>query len=74
MLKSAKKIYNIGELILVIGSALYLVDLLTKERFGLTLPISIIYAVAVVLIVIGWVGTRDERREEKAKLKAEKRA
>lgn len=74
MLKSAKKIYEIGQWIMVIGSAVYLFEMLTQERYNLILPISIIYIISVIMLVIGWFGTKDERREEKARLKAEKQA
>ena len=72
MMNNAKKIYNIGEWIMVLGSLIYLIELLTQEQFNLTLPISIIYIISVVMIVIGFIGTKDERKAEKARLKAEK--
>lgn len=74
MLKNAKKIYTFGQLVMVLGSAIYLFELITQERYGLTMPIAIIYTVSVVMMLIGWIGTKDERKEEKARLKAEKQA
>ena len=72
MMNNAKKIYNIGEWIMVLGSLIYLIELLTQEQFNLTLPISIIYIISVVMIVIGFIGTKDERKAEKARIKADK--
>lgn len=71
-MKNAKRIDDIGSLILVLGSALYAYELLCMDVGNLTLPISIIYIVALVLKLIGWVGTRDERRAAKAAAKAGK--
>lgn len=73
-MKNAKKIYNIGQLILVLGSILYVVELLTMETTAFTLAITAVYAVALVLMLIGWIGTRDERRAAKEAARAEKEA
>ncbi len=73
-MKNAKKIYGVGQLVLVLGSILYLVELLYYESWAFTLSICGVYAVALVLLLIGWVGTREERREKKAREQAEKAA
>lgn len=73
-MKNAKKIFNIGQLILVLGSILYVVELLTHESWGFTMGITAVYVVSLVLILIGWIGTRDERRAAREAAKAEKEA
>lgn len=73
-MKNAKKIYNIGEVLLVLGSALYLAELMSMGKLALTLPISCIYVVALVLMLIGRIGTREERKAAKAAARAEKKA
>ena len=80
-MKNAKKIYDIGQWILIIGSLLYVVELVTLESKAMTLAITLIYLVSLVLILIGWLGTAEERKAEKerkkqeaAAKKAEKRA
>lgn len=73
-MKNAKKIYAIGQLLLVLGSALYIVELLAYESWTMTLCICGVYAVALILMLLGWFGTRDERRARKAAEKAEKEA
>ena len=80
-MKNAKRIYDIGQWILILGSLLYVVELLTLESKALTLAITVIYLVSLVLILIGWLGTSEERKAEKerkkqeaAAKKAEKRA
>ena len=73
-MKNAKQIGGIGQVLLVLGSALYLVELLWQAAPSFTLPICCIYAVALVLLFIGWIGTRDERRAAKAAEKAKKEA
>lgn len=72
-MKNAKKIYNIGQVILVIGSLMYIAELLSQGAVTLTLPISCVYAVSLVLLLIGWIGTREERKAAKAAKKAEKK-
>jgi len=69
-MKNAKMIGNIGRLILVLGSALYAFELLCMENGNLTLPISVIYIVALALMLFGWIGTKDERKAAKAQKKA----
>ena len=73
-MKNAKKIGNIGTLLMILGSALYVVELLLGDNWTFTLAISAVYAVALVLMFIGWVGTKDERRAAKEAAKAEKAA
>lgn len=81
MMKNAKMIGNIGQILMVLGSALYLAELVWLKTEALTALISAIYAVALVLMLIGWVGTKDERKaakeaaaREKAQEKARKAA
>lgn len=71
-MKNARKIKGIGELLLILGSALYVVELLASDGWSLTLPICCVYVVALVLMGIGWYGTKDERRAAKEAAKAEK--
>ena len=69
-MKNAKKIGDIGQALLVLGSALYIVELMP----GLVAVISIVYAAALILMLIGWIGSREERQAKKAAKKAEKAA
>ena len=71
-MKNAKKIKGIGELLMILGSAMYVFELVAADSLSLTLPISCVYAAALVLMGIGWYGTRDERRAAKEAAKAEK--
>lgn len=70
-MRNAKKILALAEVFLCLGSAVYLFELLTREQYSLTTPVYILYGIWVILGVIGLIGTRDERREEKAHLKAD---
>ena len=73
-MKNAAKIFDIGQLIMILGSALYVVELTIVENAALTAAITVIYAIALVLILIGWIGTKDERKAEKEKKKQEEAA
>lgn len=73
-MKNAAKIFDIGQLILILGSALYLVELTVAESPLLTAVITAVYAISLVLILIGWIGTKDERKAEKEKRKQEEAA
>ena len=73
-MKNAKKIGNIGTLLLILGSALYVVELILGESWPFIMVISAVYIVALVLMFIGWMGTKDERRAAKEAAKAEKKA
>ena len=73
-MKNAKKIYDIGQLLMVIGSVMYLVELLTMDNPTLTMAIAMIYVISLVLILIGWIGTKDERKAEKERKKQEEAA
>ena len=73
-MKNAAKIFDIGQLILILGSALYLVELTLVESPALTMAIAVIYAISLVLILIGWIGTKDERKAEKERKKQEEAA
>ena len=72
-MKNAEKIFNIGQWIMILGSIAYAVELLLLKTEALTLPLVGVYAVSIVLMLIGWVGTRDARkaRKEQQKLEAE---
>ena len=70
-MKNAKKIYDIGQLLLVAGSVLYVAELVTIESSAMTLAITLIYLVSLVLILIGWLGTAEERKAEKEQKKQE---
>ena len=73
-MKNAAKIFDIGQLIMILGSALYLVELTLVENTALTAAITVIYAIALVLILIGWIGTKDERKAEKERKRQEEAA
>ena len=74
-MKNAMKIYNLGQGIMVVGSVLYLAELLMqRESAGMTTAIAVIYIVALVLIGIGWLGTGEERKAEKERKKQEEAA
>lgn len=80
-MKNAKLMGNIGQLLMILGSALYLAELVWLKTEALTAFISIIYAVALVLMLIGWIGTKDVRKaakeaaaRKKAEAKSEKSA
>ena len=74
-MKNAMKIYNLGQGIMVVGSVLYLAELLSRrESVGMTTAIAVIYIVALVLIGIGWLGTGEERKAEKERRKQEEAA
>ena len=71
-MKNAKKIKGVGELLMILGSAMYVIELVASDGWTLTAPICCVYAAALVLMGIGWYGTKDERRAEKEAAKAEK--
>ena len=73
-MKNAAKIFDIGQLIMILGSALYLVELTLVENSVLTAAITVIYAISLVLILIGWIGTKDARKAEKERKKQEEAA
>ena len=73
-MKSAEKIFNIGQWIMILGSIAYAVELLLLKTEALTLPLVGVYGVAMVLMLIGWIGTRDERRARKEQQKREAQA
>ena len=76
-MKNAEKIFNIGQWIMILGSIAYAVELLLLKTEALTMPLVGVYAVSIVLMLIGWIGTKDERKaakEAQARAKAEKKA
>ena len=73
-MKNAMKIYNFGQLLMVLGSALYIVELFTIESRAMTLAITAIYLVSLLLTAIGYLGTGEQRRAEKEQRKREEAA
>ena len=63
-MKNAKRIGGIGQLIMTIGSLLYVVSLLTVENTATVVAISCIYIVAIIMMVIGWIGSKGEKKAE----------
>ena len=73
-MKNAGKIFDIGQLLMILGSVLYLVELIAVENEILTAIITVIYVISLMLILIGWIGTKDERKAEKERRKQEEAA
>ena len=73
-MKNAEKIFNIGQWIMILGYIAYAVELILLKTEALTLPLVAVYAVSIVLMLIGWIGTRDERRARKEQQKREAEA
>ena len=73
-MKNAEKIFNIGQWIMILGSIAYAVELLMNKSESLRLPLVGVYGLAMVLMLIGWIGTRDERRARKEQQKREAEA
>lgn len=73
-MKNTKKIGNVGQLLMILGSALYLLELLVFKTEAYNTVISVLYILALILMLIGWIGTKEERKAEKARKKAEKAA
>lgn len=71
-MKNVKMIGNIGDLLLVLGSAVYVYALLSIQTTLLTAIIGAIYLAAVAFKLAHFVLTREERRAAKAAAKAEK--
>jgi len=83
-MNKGKTIFSIGQTIMIIGSILYILDLLFIEsakfssiismKFGAAVPqalssvavdvLAVIYAVAIVLMLIGWIIKRKNKKEE----------
>lgn len=73
-MKNAMKIYDLGQLLMVLGSALYIVELFTIESKAMTLAITAIYLVSLLLTAIGYLGTSEQRKAEKEQRKREEAA
>lgn len=73
-MKNAAKILGLGQLVMVLCSIVYAVELLVFKSEALTLPIAAVYIVSIVLMLIGWIGTRDERKARKEQQKREAEA
>jgi len=74
-MKHAKTIGGIGQALLVLGSALYVLELLPQFEFkGLVTIVSIVYAAALLLMLIGFIGTKEERKAKREQKKAQKAA
>lgn len=69
-MKNAGKIFDIGQVLMILGSVLYLAELFLKTE-KMTLPIAIVYIISTILMLIGWIGTRDERKARKEQQKRE---
>ena len=65
-MKHANTIFGIGQALMVLGSALYVVELMPRQFPGLVTIISVVYAVSLILMLIGWIGTKEERKAKKA--------
>lgn len=65
-MKNAKKIGLAGQILMILGSILYVVVLVGYETNLLVTAITAIYAAAIVLMAIGRIGTRKERKAAKA--------
>jgi len=70
-MKNAKLIGLIGDILLVLGSVVYVYALLNIQTAVLTAVISVIYGAAVVCKLVHRVATREERRAAKEAAKAE---
>lgn len=73
-MKNAEKIFNIGQWIMILGSIAYAGELLLHKSESLRLPLVGVYGLAMVLMLIGWIGTRDERKARKEQQKREAEA
>ena len=74
-MKNAKTIGGIGQALLVLGSALYVLELLPQFEFkGLVPIVGIVYIVALVLMLIGFIGNKEERMAKKAEKAAKRQA
>ena len=52
-MKNAEKIFNIGQWIMILGSVIYAIELILLKTEALTLPLVAVYAVSIVLMLIG---------------------
>ena len=73
-MKNAARIFDYGQLLMILGSVLYLVELTLVENEMLTMAITVIYVISLIFILIGWIGTKDERKAEKERKKQEEAA
>lgn len=83
-MNKGKKIFSIGQIIMVIGSLAYILDLLFIEsaKYSMILTaklgpvmaqklpaiivkvLAVVYAVALILMLIGWIMKRKENKAE----------
>ena len=73
-MKNAARVFDYGQLLMILGSVLYLVELTLVESEMLTMAITVIYVISLIFILIGWIGTKDERKAEKERKKQEEAA
>lgn len=73
-LEKAHKFSGIGQIILVIGSLMYVAELVGYGSKALTLALCVVYGISIVFMLIGWFGTKEERKAQKEKEKAQKAA
>lgn len=71
-MKNAKKMGSIGQLLMILGSALYLLELLVFKTEAYTAVISVLYILSLILMLIAWIGTKDERKAAKEAAAREK--
>jgi len=83
-MNKGKTIFSIGQILMIIGSLVYILDLLFIEsaRFStlityklgpelaqklpatITSVLAVVYAVAIVLMLIGWIAKRGAKKED----------
>ena len=68
--ETAQRLLDIGELIIVIGSAIYIANLLGMNGKWVIPALSAIYAVGAVLAIVGKIGLKKYAEPKKAERKA----
>ena len=64
--ETAKRLLNVGELLIVIGSAIYIANLLGVNAKWMVPVLCVIYAAGVIPAVIGKLGLRKDEKKEKS--------
>ena len=57
----ANKVLFIGQLVMILGSLLYGIELIIGERNAFSTVVLAIYAVAIVLMFIGWLRGKKQK-------------
>ena len=65
--ETAKRLLNIGELLIVIGSAIYIANLFGLDAKWMVPVISVIYVLGAIPAIIGKLCLRKFEKEEKSK-------